>query len=409
MKIPDFIKQEQLRGFLEERGLENSDLETEKLIKAVQGLVSELLIQHRNRARIKKSDAGKSQFSAEKILTPDQIAKLPSWLRDELDHAVVVGDSKQVVQAADGRKYHLGNSLNHMTGAEWTYFLSSVISTRYPTSGPESYAHHIRKIHPSPKPPQLMKQIIEFFTKENELVFDYFMGVGGTLLGASMSGRRAIGIDLNESYISTYVSASQELGLATQKTLVADSVALVADQSQMLQLLDGQEISLVCIDPPYGDMMSRPKTGEASKKGLSTAATPFTDRIEDLGNLTLDMFYSVLTKTVSDSIRFVKDRGHVAVFVKDLQPDGESTNLLHARIIDSLNNIPGLRYLGMKIWADQSINLYPYGYPYAFVSNQLHQYIMFFRCERPHIKRSERGKVSESTKSPLKDEAAKRG
>ena len=44
--------------------------------------------------------------------------------------------------------------------------------------------HHIRKIHPTPKPPQLMRDLIQFFTKEGELVFDTFMGVGGTLLGA---------------------------------------------------------------------------------------------------------------------------------------------------------------------------------------------------------------------------------
>jgi len=382
MKIPDFVNRERLLSFLDERGLEVSDSEIEKIVKVLQGSVMDLLTQHRNRDRIKKSDAGKVRVSAAQTLTPGEIAKLPSWLRSELDSALLVGSSEQVVQAEDGRKYHLGNSLNHLTGAEWTFFLSSVISTRYPTNGPESYAHHIRKIHPSPKPPQLMKQIIEFFTKENDLVLDYFMGVGGTLLGASMSGRRAIGIDLNERYISAYEAAAQELGLQIQKTVVADSVSLVADHSQMLQLLDGEEISLICIDPPYGDMMSRPKTGEAIKKGLSTAATPFTDRIEDLGNLSLDEFYSVFTKTVSDSMRFLKDRGHVAVFVKDLQPDRESTNLLHARIIDSLNSLPELRYLGMKIWADQSINLYPYGYPYAFVSNQLHQYIMFFRCER---------------------------
>ena len=30
---------------------------------------------------------------------------------------------------------------------------------------------------------------------------------------------------------------------------------------------------------------------------------------------------------------------------------------------------------------DKSINLFPYGYPYAYVGNQLHQYILIFRKE----------------------------
>ena len=67
----------------------------------------------------------------------------------------------------------MNNRLNDLPGGEWTFFLNSVVNTRYVTGGEEGYAHHIRKIHPSPKPPQLMRQIIEFFTKENEMVFDY--------------------------------------------------------------------------------------------------------------------------------------------------------------------------------------------------------------------------------------------
>lgn len=31
---------------------------------------------------------------------------------------------------------------------EWTFFINSVFSTHYPTTGEEAYAHHIRKIYP---------------------------------------------------------------------------------------------------------------------------------------------------------------------------------------------------------------------------------------------------------------------
>ncbi|EGV07856.1 hypothetical protein HMPREF1042_1384 [Streptococcus constellatus subsp. pharyngis SK1060 = CCUG 46377] len=53
-----------------------------------------------------------------------------------------------------------------MSGGEWTYFINSVINTAYKTSGEDSFAHKIRKVHPTPKPPQLMRDIIQFFTKE---------------------------------------------------------------------------------------------------------------------------------------------------------------------------------------------------------------------------------------------------
>ena len=111
---------------------------------------------------------------------------LPSWVKENIEKARVYGNSKKGVILPDGRKYHLDNHLNDMTGKEWTFFINSVFSTHYPTSGKEAYAHHIRKIHPTPKPPQLMRDLIQFFTKEGELVFDTFMGVGGTLLGAAL-------------------------------------------------------------------------------------------------------------------------------------------------------------------------------------------------------------------------------
>lgn len=126
--------------------------------------------------------------SSESFLSvyPDyDLSGLPSWIRNDIENARVYGNSKKCVIMPDGQKFHLDNHLNDMNGKEWTFFINSVFSTRYPTNGKESYAHNIRKIHPTPKPPQLMRDIIRFFSKENELIFDSFMGVGGSLLGAA--------------------------------------------------------------------------------------------------------------------------------------------------------------------------------------------------------------------------------
>jgi DNA modification methylase len=42
----------------------------------------------------------------------------------------------------------------------------------------------------------LCADIIKIFTKKNDLVLDPFMGVGGTLIGASISNRQAHGIEI---------------------------------------------------------------------------------------------------------------------------------------------------------------------------------------------------------------------
>ena len=376
------INEDLLKEYLSGLGIEEfqSDL-LSGLLKELESKAKEQAKIKKNKNRIKANDDAKTHVSAESVLSKEEIDALPSWVRKYIKDSVIIGNSGDVIQVPDGRKYHRKNKLNDLPGGQWTFFLNSVINTRFPTNGVEAYAHDIRKIHPSPKPPQLMRDIIEFFTKENEVVLDYFMGVGGTLIGASLCNRQAIGIDLNQKYIDTYKEANEALGLKEQVTLLGDSIQLLKDGKEIGSLLKKQKASLVLIDPPYGDMLAREKTGEAIKKNQDSSPTPFTDLATDLGNMEIDEFFPIFKDSIKDSMKYLKSRGHVVVFMKDLQPSKTSPNLLHARVIEDLAEIDGLKYLGMKIWADQGVNLYPYGYPFAFVSNQIHQYIMIFRMD----------------------------
>ena len=376
------INEEVLKEYLSGLGVEEVHSELlSGLLKELESKAKEQAKIKKNKNRIKANDDAKAHVSAESVLSKEEIDALPSWVKKEIKDSVIIGNSGDVIQVPDGRKYHRKNKLNDLPGGQWTFFLNSVINTRFPTNGVEAYAHDIRKIHPSPKPPQLMRDIIEFFTKENELVLDYFMGVGGTLLGASLCNRNAIGIDLNQQYIDTYKEANKALGLKEQVTLLGDSIQLLKSGKEINGLLKNKKASLVLIDPPYGDMLAREKTGEAIKKNQDSSPTPFTDLATDLGNMEIDEFFPIFKESIKDSMKYLKSRGHIVVFMKDLQPSKTSPNLLHSRVIEDLAEIEGLRYLGMKIWADQGVNLYPYGYPFAFVSNQIHQYIMIFRMD----------------------------
>jgi 16S rRNA G966 N2-methylase RsmD len=379
--------------YLAQAGLSTGVEETAaRLVAMVDQQVQLALTAERNRRRLHDIDEKKQAVAAAETLTDEQIAALPRWVREQIADATIVGTSGDVIRTPDARKYHRKNALNDLSGGEWTYFLNSVISTRYPTNGPEAYAHGLRKVHPSPKPPQLTRQIIEFFTKEGEVVLDYFMGVGGTLLGASLAGRRALGVDLSQEYIDVYREAADALGLAVQPAIVGDALEVLEDPEFLASALDGDEISLVLIDPPYGDMMARPKTGESAKQGKETEPTPFTASDRDLGNMTREAFMAALARSVDKALDRVRSGGHVVVFMKDLQPSSEGHNLLHAEVVEALGALPRLKFLGMKIWADQSVNLYPYGYPYAFVANQIHQYILVFQKPRESSRRGDRGK-----------------
>jgi len=274
------------------------------------------------------------------------------------------------------KKVSSNNTLNDLPGDEWLYFLKSVEVTNYSTKGKESFAHHLRKIHPSPKPPQLMKNLIEFFSKKNQLVLDIFAGVGGTLLGCSLCDRKGIGIELSKKYINIYDDVCNELNLKKQNMIVGNSFQI----DKILEELKIKKVDLIITDPPYSNMLSKKKTGEKAKLGNSKS-TPFTDSKQDLGNLEYNDFLDALKIIIEKSVKFLKIKGYVILFSKDLQPTAQHHNLLHADIVEKISTIKNLQFRGYKIWYDATGKLYPFGYPYSFVANQFHQYILIFRKE----------------------------
>jgi DNA modification methylase len=275
--------------------------------------------------------------------------------------------------ASDDNGIDPRNRLNDLTGREWVYALRSVISTRYPTSGPESYGHALRRMHPSPKPPQLMAELVRFFTKAGGHVLDPFAGVGGTLLACSMEGRSAVGVDLSQVYADCYADVCAALNLAPQPYVVADARTLAA-----LPEVQRQPFDLLLTDPPYAQMLAKERTGERKKRGRSDP-TPFTDSTADLGNLDYWAFLAELRTILVAALPLLRPRGHMVLFTKDLQPTAAHHNMLHADIVAALRDVPGLEFRGYRIWHDQSLNLYPFGYPFAFVANQMHQFILIFR------------------------------
>lgn len=54
--------------------------------------------------------------------------------------------------------------------------------------------------HPTEKPVDLLRQIIESSSMHGELVLDPFAGSGSTLIAALLEGRRAVGVELEPTY-----------------------------------------------------------------------------------------------------------------------------------------------------------------------------------------------------------------
>jgi DNA modification methylase len=56
--------------------------------------------------------------------------------------------------------------------------------------------------HPTPKPKHFIKQIMDMFTSENDLILDPFIGSGSTAVACKQLNRRFIGFELSKEYCS---------------------------------------------------------------------------------------------------------------------------------------------------------------------------------------------------------------
>ncbi len=54
--------------------------------------------------------------------------------------------------------------------------------------------------HPSPKPKTFIKELLNMFTKEQDLVLDPFLGSGSTALACRQTNRNFIGFEINKEY-----------------------------------------------------------------------------------------------------------------------------------------------------------------------------------------------------------------
>jgi DNA modification methylase len=57
-------------------------------------------------------------------------------------------------------------------------------------------------VHPTQKPLRVLRQLVEWGSNRGDVVLDPFMGVGSTGVAAMELGRRFIGIELDESYVT---------------------------------------------------------------------------------------------------------------------------------------------------------------------------------------------------------------
>jgi DNA modification methylase len=280
---------------------------------------------------------------------------------------------KKEIIGADGKSrgfYSDANVVNDLTGKEWVFSTKSVITKQYPPD----MQHKMRSEHGGQKPPKLCADLISAFTKKGDKILDPFMGVGGTLLGASLVGRKAVGVEIDSRWIDVYNKVCLAEGLEVQETLNDDS-------AHALNNMDRQ-FDCVFTDVPYWGMDkahrskgSFKKVGEKAKEAKKSKLSAFKVSYQTKGEWLMEM-----SNVFTLASRLLKPKGYMLTFIGDMYRDNEY-HCLSAELAHAISSIPGMVWKANIIWYDVSKKLHLYGYQYTYIPSMVHQNIIVFRKE----------------------------
>ena len=261
--------------------------------------------------------------------------------------------------------YDERNKLNDLTGAEWQFATKTVISKIYPSN----LQHKLRSQHGGQKPPELCRDLIKIFSKAGQTVLDPLAGVGGTLIGAALCNRKAIGIELNQKWIDIYKEVCRLEKLEEFSVLCGDA-------NEKLKEIESGSVDFLLTDVPYWimDQLTHTRSDSAERK---SNLSKFNDK--DLQSK--EDWLAEMKSIFENAQHTLKQNGYMAVFIGDMYR-GKEYHFLAADLARTISEIPGYVLKSDIIWHDDSKMLHIYGYPFAYIPSLIHQHILIFRKEK---------------------------
>jgi len=255
------------------------------------------------------------------------------------------------------------NDLNGKTWEKYSISIWDVVKTPEET----------RLRHPAMFPVELCKHLIEIYTKRGDVVLDPFVGSGSTVMAAKELERVGIGIDINPAFVKL---AKQRL---SQQRLVQTNIeepkVYCDDAVNLPNLVGSSSVDLVITSPPYWLIHKRTADYKESR--------PYSELVRDLGNVEDYGQFMQALKEIFAKVRYVLKPGkRCIIIVMDIRVQSLFIPF-HMDITNTMRDI-GFTLEDIIIW-DRRMeysNLRPLGFPYAFVVNKVHEYILIFRRDR---------------------------
>ena len=265
------------------------------------------------------------------------------------------------------------NRLNELSGKEWIKFTKSWFKHSPPPRD------RTKLIHPAGFPETLVREFVEFFTKQNMWVLDPFLGTGSTLLAARAAGRNAVGVEINPRYASMARSRLEEAPPynGTRQLVIQGNSR---DLRNILEKDDVREVDFCITSPPYWNQLKRASLRQRQRKqnGLDTK---YSDDPEDIGNISdYDEFLDTQERIFDEVYGVMKAGGYLVVVTNNVFSAGR----LFPLAFDTLRSLAKTWIpKDERVWLHDDKRLLPLGIYNAWVGNRSHQYCLVFRKEQP--------------------------
>ncbi|MDN5327888.1 MAG: hypothetical protein PWP03_526 [Candidatus Woesearchaeota archaeon] len=149
--------------------------------------------------------------------------------------------------------------------------------------------------------PQVARNLILRYSKEGDTVLDAFVGSGTTLIECKLTGRKGIGIDINEEAL---ILTRDRLNFNTLNNNFPEQKTFLGD-ARNLNLIEDESIDLIATHPPYASIISYTKNSNHKEKG-------------DLSKVhSVDEFCEEMKKVAQEFFRVLKPGKFCAILIGD--------------------------------------------------------------------------------------------
>lgn len=286
---------------------------------------------------------------------------------------------QDAVGAAEREAQQRKRAFNGLTAKEWTARSRNVWAD---LSSPRN-ARHLE--HGAVFPVKLASRLIEMYSREGDLVFDPFLGIGSTVVAALELGRRAIGIELNPRFFKLAEEWAQEY--TSNGDSMGDATVIRDDCRNMLRHLDADRVQLTVTSPPYADFIQRSLADRAKTHKTSRIVHANNSRVRqysqdsrDLGNLSYDEWLSACQQILADLYKVTAPGGYAVWVVKDYRLPPERPYVPMHSDLAQAGERAGWKWHDLIVWdQNDQRRLVLLGFPSVFYTNQNCSFLVVLR------------------------------